>query len=133
MITISLDTAKKIQFVDVTEKIEHELRQKNIVSGNVCLHVPHTTAAITINENYDPAVIHDLLMIIDRLIPAKANYLHGEGNSAAHIKSSLFGISLNVMFEKGKLKLGQWQGLFFCEFDGPRTREIWCWVTPILG
>jgi secondary thiamine-phosphate synthase enzyme len=92
--------------------------------------VPHTTAAVTINENADPSVQHDILADLNRLVPFAGPYQHTEGNSAAHIKSSLVGPSETLIIEEGRLKLGTWQGVYFCEFDGPRTRKVWVKIIP---
>lgn len=132
MLTLSIKTARREEFIDLTARIEQALSESTIKDGNVTIHVPHTTAAVTINENADPAVFEDILYIINSLIPHKRGYRHLEGNSDAHAKASLFGSSINVLLVDGKLKLGRWQGIFFCEFDGPRTRNIWMWVSPII-
>lgn len=127
---IELKTNKNIEFVDITSIIQKKVAQSGI-SDDICIiYVPHTTAGITINENADPDVVKDILMILDKKIPMNdSGYRHSEGNSAAHIKASLIGSSVSVIVEKGILQLGHWQGIYFCEFDGPRTREIWMKIT----
>jgi len=116
--------------IDITGQVRSILRESGIESGICCVFVPHTTAAVTINENADPDVPRDILAQMDRTIPLRGDYLHGEGNSAAHIKASLFGASETVIVEKGSLVLGTWQSIFFCEFDGPRTRQVFVQVVP---
>ena len=110
--------------IDITEAIRQATREEKIESGIVLVYTPHTTAAVTINENADPDVPRDLLAALDRAVPLSANYRHSEGNSAAHVKSSLVGASEMVIVENGRLVLGTWQSIFFCEFDGPRTRKV---------
>lgn len=116
--------------IDITGRIRSILRESGIESGICCVFVPHTTAAVTINENADPDVPRDILAQMDRTIPLRGDYLHGEGNSAAHIKASLFGASETVIVEEGSLVLGTWQSIFLCEFDGPRTRQVCVKVIP---
>lgn len=125
MIKISVNTTHKQQFVDITEKVQEAVSKGGINSGIVCVFVPHTTAGVTINENADPDVVHDTLMTLADLIPNRHDYLHREDNSDAHVKSSIIGCSLNVIFENGKLQLGTWQSIYFTEFDGPRNRYVW--------
>ncbi len=116
---------ERVHFIDITHQVQQAVSQQGIKNGNILVFCPHTTAAITINENADPDVQRDMLHEINKIIPFEDNYHHFEGNSAAHIKASLFGASETVIIEDGRLLLGRWQGLYFCEFDGPRTREIW--------
>jgi len=123
--TIEIKTSKRIEFVDITDRLNSLVRSSGIKDGICFLHVSHTTAAITINENADPYVINDIINKINKLIPASDCYSHTEGNSDAHIKSSIFGQTLNLMVEGSKLVLGTWQGVYFCDFDGPRTRKIY--------
>lgn len=118
---ITLNSTQRNQMIDITSTIQKELEGNGIVT----IFIPHTTAAITINENADPSVEKDMLRKLSELIPKNDGYEHLEGNSDSHLKASLFGNSLQVMYENGKLALGTWQGIFFCEFDGPRTRKIW--------
>jgi secondary thiamine-phosphate synthase enzyme len=122
---LEIRTGKRVEFIDVTERLNSLIRSSGIKNGVCFIHIPHTTAAITINENADPDVTSDIISKINKLIPSNDNYSHMEGNSDAHIKSSLFGQTLNLIIENGKLLLGIWQGVYFCEFDGPRTRKIY--------
>jgi len=111
--------------LDITSQVENVVRKSGVKSGICYVFVPHTTAGVTINENADPDVVKDIIMELNKIVPLKDNYLHAEGNSAAHIKSSIIGCSQEVIIEENSLKLGTWQSLFFCEFDGPRTRSVW--------
>lgn len=122
--TISVKTSARTEMVDVTSLVERELAGAEISEGRITLYVPHTTAAITVNEGADPAVKADILMMLNRIIPWEADYKHLEGNSPAHVKASLIGPSETVLVTKGRLLLGTWQRIFFCEFDGPRNRQI---------
>ena len=119
---LSIKTHKRNTFIDITSQIEDLV--KDVTEGIVTIYVPHTTAAVTINEHADPDVQSDILRKLSNLIPKEDNYDHGEGNSDAHVKTSLIGASEHVIVKDGKLVLGTWQGIFFCEFDGPRTRKI---------
>lgn len=122
--TIEIRTRSRTEFLDLTPQIRQIVQKSGIRNGICYLFVPHTTAGLTINENADPSVQHDMLMETNKVIPFQDNYSHYEGNSAAHIKSSLFGNSLFVFIEDGTLVLGTWQGIYFCEFDGSRRRKI---------
>ncbi len=122
---IEIETRKKNQFIDITSLLEREVSVKNIDSAVLLIFVPHTTAAVTINENYDPAVTGDIISSMQRLIPENFDYKHSEGNSSAHIKSTVFGNELLIPVSEKKLMLGRWQAVFFCEFDGPRNRKIY--------
>lgn len=122
--TISIQTACQTEFKEVTRKLQQLVTDADISEGSLLLYVPHTTAAITINENADPDVVNDIINGLNKLIPLEDNYRHLEGNSAAHIKSSLIGPSLQIIIHQGKLLLGTWQGIYFCEFDGPRSRKL---------
>ncbi len=123
---IEINTNKQTEFVDITAQVQKKISQSEISDGVCVVFVPHTTAGITINENADPDVVQDILMMLDKKIPmSDSEYKHSEGNSAAHIKASMLGSSVSVIVENGKLQLGTWQGIYFCEFDGPRKREIW--------
>ena len=123
---IDLNTTEEIEFIDITAVIQKKISQSEISDGICVIFVPHTTAGITINENADPDVVKDILMMLDKKIPLRdSNYGHSEGNSAAHIKASILGSSVSVIVENSKLQLGTWQGIYFCEFDGPRKREVW--------
>lgn len=121
---LEIKTNKKTEFVDITDKINKILKEENAKNGVCYLYIPHTTAGITINENADPSVKEDIINTLDKIIPEDWNYEHLEGNSPAHIKSSLIGHSEIVFIENGELVLGNWQGIFLCEFDGPRKRKV---------
>jgi secondary thiamine-phosphate synthase enzyme len=110
--------------IDVTAQVQALVDRQGIQQGTCMVYVPHTTAGVTINEHADPAVRDDILMVLNQMVPWKADYRHMEGNSPAHVKASLMGASQMVAVEKGRLVLGTWQGIFFCEFDGPRTRKL---------
>ncbi len=123
--TLSLRTSRRCQMLDITAQIAAAVGESGVQDGLVTAFCPHTTAAVTINENADPDVPHDILLTLDALMPQqRAGYRHGEGNSDAHVKSSLVGASQQVMIQDGGLKLGTWQAVFFCEFDGPRSRSV---------
>ncbi|MBN1348069.1 YjbQ family protein [candidate division KSB1 bacterium] len=117
-------TQSRIQFVRIDEEVQRAIGESGIDDGICTVFVPHTTAGVTINENADPDVIRDIIAELNKVIPFSDGYQHSEGNSAAHIKSSLVGASETVLVENGRLVLGTWQSLFFCEFDGPRTRRV---------
>ena len=118
-------TTEHSQMLDITAEIVRIVADSDIRQGLVVVHVPHTTAAVTINENADPDVGHDILAALDHAVPWQQGfYQHDEGNSAAHVKSSLVGCSTLLLVEEGELALGTWQGIFFCEFDGPRSRRV---------
>lgn len=121
---ITVKTGSRTEFVDITADIQKALSAADVQTGLCMVYVPHTTAAVTINESADPSVKKDILMILNRVVPWQAEYRHLEGNSPAHVKSTLVGASELVMVENGRLLLGTWQGIFFCEFDGPRTRKV---------
>ncbi len=126
MITLDVRTSDKTELIDITDKVRQAVRDSGVTEGVCLLYVPHTTAGISINENYDPTVEHDTLLILDELIPRRdSRYRHSEGNSDGHIKSALFGVNTFVFVSDGKLQLGRWQGVFFAEFDGPRSRRVW--------
>ncbi len=122
---IQLKTGRRVEFLDITARVEAAVKHSGITSGVCHVFVPHTTAGVTINENADPNVIRDIIRELDKFVPLDDNYAHAEGNSAAHIKSSLMGCAQQVLIEEGRLALGTWQSIFFCEFDGPRTRSVW--------
>ena len=125
-IRVSINTSKQAEFIDITSLVREKVTELKISDGVCVVFVPHTTAGITINENADPDVVQDILMMLDKKIPmSDSGYRHSEGNSAAHIKASILGLSVTILVENGKLQLGRWQGIYFCEFDGPRKREIW--------
>ena len=122
---ISVKTSSHTQFIDITSKVSEVLQKTGIKDGLCTVFTPHTTAGITINENADPDVPRDIMKEMGKVIPLNDGYDHIEGNSAAHIKSSLFGCSETVIIRNGSLMLGTWQSVFFCEFDGPRNRKVW--------
>jgi secondary thiamine-phosphate synthase enzyme len=122
---ISVSTKKREQMVDITAAIQKIVSEAKITDGIVHVYCPHTTAAVTVNENYDESVQQDITQTLAGLIPRDAGYSHAEGNSDAHIKAALMGSSRTLFIEGGKISFGSWQGIFLCEFDGPRTREIW--------
>ena len=124
MMIISVKTRERTELVDVTSEISRLVQKSGIDQGLCMVYVPHTTAGVTINESADPSVKTDILMILNQVVPWEANYRHLEGNSPAHVKSTLVGASELVAVENGALVLGTWQGIFFCEFDGPRTRKV---------
>jgi secondary thiamine-phosphate synthase enzyme len=123
--TINIKSSRRIEFIDITEKISSIIRQSGIVEGACIISTPHTTAALTINENSDPDVLRDILNKTGKLIPPDEGYSHSEGNSDAHIKSSLFSPALSIIINENKLLLGIWQAVYFCEFDGPRNRKFY--------
>ena len=122
--TISVKTENAQQLVDITQQVRLVVRESGVKSGVCRIFIPHTTAAVTINENADPNVRRDILNRLERVAPSDGTYLHTEGNSHAHIKSSLVGSSVVVFIEAGRLVLGTWQSIFLCDFDGPRTRNV---------
>ena len=130
MPSIEIRTQQTNEMIEVTDRVQESVVASGISDGMVHLFTPHTTAAITINENADPDVIHDMLKILDRMVPLEGGYRHAEGNSAAHVKSSLFGCSETIPLDNGRLVLGTWQGIYFCEFDGPRRRSLQIRVLP---
>ena len=121
---ISLQTHSNVELIDITAAVQKAIGEEKIEEGICLVYTPHTTAAVTINENADPDVPRDILAALDSAVPFSANYRHAEGNSAAHVKSSLVGASEMIIIENGSLVLGTWQSIFFCEFDGPRTRKV---------
>lgn len=121
---INVKTGSRTEFVDITDEVKKIVGDSGIKSGVCYVYVPHTTAGVTINEGADPSVVKDILTTLNKLIPHSSGYLHAEGNSDAHIKTSLVGTSQAIMIEEGKLVLGTWQGIFFCEFDGARSRSV---------
>ena len=121
---INVRSKSRIELIDITDMVQDLVKREGIAKGVCCLYVPHTTAGVTINEGADPSVQRDIQNALSRLIPHEMNYFHREGNADAHIKSTIVGISANVIIDEGKLLLGTWQAVFFCEFDGPRHRRI---------
>ena len=124
MRTLTVNSHQQVEMIDITDDVINCILQNDIVEGLAVIYTPHTTAAITINENADPDVSRDIIMGVDKLVPMHDEYRHLEGNSAAHIKSSLFGASETVVISQGKPVLGTWQGIYLCEFDGPRQRRV---------
>jgi len=126
MHTLEVKTAQRDQMVEITAQVQRAVTEAGVTSGRVTVFVPHTTAGVTINENADPDVVHDFLKQLDQMVPWRQPfYQHGEGNSASHVKASMMGSSVTVLIEDSQLQLGTWQGIWFCEFDGPRTRKVW--------
>jgi secondary thiamine-phosphate synthase enzyme len=122
--TLSVRTQSRTEFLDLTSQIQEVVRHSGVAEGVCHIFVPHTTAAVTINENADPSVKADILMVLNKIISDREPYRHQEGNSPAHVKASVIGPHLTVLVSKGRLVLGTWQGIFFCEFDGPRSRRL---------
>ena len=129
MQSLSVRTQTHTQFVDITRVVQSAVSGQGVKNGVVFIFVPHTTAGITINENADPDVVADLKEALEKAVPWDANYQHSEGNAAAHVKASIMGSSVHVIIEQGLLRLGTWQAIYFCEFDGPRSRNVWIQVT----
>jgi len=127
---IEVNSKARTEFVDITPQVQSCIQRSGVQNGVCVVFVPHTTAAVTVNENWDPSVKADILKVLDRLVPWQANYSHAEGNSAAHIKASLLGASQTLFIEGGRLALGTWQGIFLAEFDGPRRRQVFVRVIP---
>jgi secondary thiamine-phosphate synthase enzyme len=127
---LTISSNRRNEFIDITARVQQAISEGKTTSGMVVCFVPHTTAAITINENADPDVRRDLISKLEREIPQEDGYRHAEGNSDAHLKASLFGFSETVMIENGHLVLGTWQGIYLCEFDGPRRRQVLVKVIP---
>ena len=124
MKTLNVKSRAKTEFIDITDEVREAIKESGARQGTCYLYVPHTTAGLTVNEGADPAVKRDILTYLNKAIPFEGDYQHMEGNSAAHIKSSLVGVSLFVLIEDGKPLLGTWQSIYFCEFDGPRHRRV---------
>ncbi len=122
--TFQVKTSKQIELIDITRSIQEVVSKSGVEEGLCLIFIPHTTAAVTINENADPSVSRDIVMELNKMVSFEGPYQHGEGNSPAHIKTSLMGSSQTLFVEFGKLVLGTWQGIFFCEFDGPRNRTV---------
>ncbi len=123
--TASVRTSERVELVDITGLVQQIVTKSGVKNGVCSVYVPHTTAGVTINENADPSIKHDILMELTKIVPFNDNYQHGEGNSAAHIKASIVGASVEIIIEDGNLALGTWQGIYFCEFDGPRNRKVY--------
>ncbi len=125
METLSVSTSERLDLVDITSQVAHEVSKSSVDTGTVTIYVPHTTCGVTINESADPDVERDIKMHLTKLVPKDGGFRHSEGNSDSHIKTSMIGSSENVFIESGKLVLGTWQGIFLCDFDGPRTRKVY--------
>lgn len=121
---LAVRTNAQVEFINITDRIQQEVTASGVDEGLCYVFVPHTTAGITINENADPAVVKDIIKELNKIVPWDDRYSHLEGNSPAHIKASVLGFSVTLLIEKGRLVLGTWQGVFFCEFDGPRSRRL---------
>jgi secondary thiamine-phosphate synthase enzyme len=130
MKTLSVKTNRRTQFVDITREVEQAVRESAVKSAVCYVYVPHTTAGIAINEHADPDVASDVEGVFDRLIPHQGPYRHAEGNTDSHMKAILTGTSQTILIENGKLALGTWQGIFLCEFDGPRHRTVFVRILP---
>ena len=124
MTTLTLESRRAVELIDVTREVRQAIRSSGIRNGLAVVFTPHTTAAVTINENADPDVVSDIIMELNKIVPLQDNYRHAEGNSAAHLKSSLVGASETLIVVDGEPLLGTWQGIYFCEFDGPRKRTL---------
>ena len=122
---LEFDTSKRNDLIDITAEVSAAVSRSRIGSGICCLYVPHATSGVTINENADPSVKLDIIKKLETMVPRSENYTHTEGNSDSHVKSSIIGTTLTIIIEDGSLVLGTWQGIFFCEFDGPRSRKIY--------
>lgn len=125
MKSLTVRTDAKVVLIDITASVQSVVAKSGVIEGICMVFVPHTTAGITINENADPSVCADIIKELNKIVPLNDNYDHCEGNSAAHIKASLMGFSQNIIINSGKLVLGTWQGIYFCEFDGPRSRKVY--------
>ncbi|MBL7016362.1 MAG: YjbQ family protein [Kiritimatiellales bacterium] len=121
----SVQTNSRTEFIDITDAVQRFVQEQHLNDGIVTVFVPHTTAGVTINENADPDVTADLETVLDDMVPWTNGYRHMEGNTAAHVKASMMGSSAQVIVENGRLCLGTWQSIYFCEFDGPRSRRVW--------
>ena len=121
----TVKTGRRTEMLDLTAKLQAFIAQSGVSEGLCCVYVPHTTAGVMINENADPTVCRDIEATLGSLVPWQGDYLHSEGNSAAHLKSALLGCSQSIIIEQGRLALGTWQGIYLAEFDGPRQRQIW--------
>jgi secondary thiamine-phosphate synthase enzyme len=125
METISIQTSKREELLDITRAVQSLVASKGWAEGMLLLWCPHTTGALTVNENADPDVARDIVVNMNSLVPPSGDYRHAEGNSDAHIKTSLFGPGLTLIVSEGRVQLGTWQGIYFCEWDGPQTRKLW--------
>jgi len=125
MIKLNVNTSEHTQMLDITSAVQKAVSDSGVKSGICTVFIPHTTAAVTINENADPDVVRDFTMEINKIVPWTDGYRHIEGNSAAHLKASIIGFSEQIIIENGRLVLGTWQGIYFCEYDGPRRRNVY--------
>ena len=125
LIKMNITTSKHTQMINITGMVQQAVTESGVKDGICTVFIPHTTAAVTINENADPDVVRDFTMEINKIVPWEDGYQHMEGNSAAHLKASIIGFSEQVIIDDGKLVLGTWQGIYFCEFDGPRSRKLY--------
>ncbi|MCC6794244.1 MAG: YjbQ family protein [Candidatus Hydrogenedentes bacterium] len=130
MTELTVTTSEHCQFVNIDRSVQRVIEEAGVTDGICVVFVPHTTAGITINENADPDVVSDMKMVLDRAVPWEGGYDHAEGNSAAHVKASMMGNSVHVIVRNGRLQFGTWQSIYFCEFDGPRTRKVWVQIIP---
>jgi secondary thiamine-phosphate synthase enzyme len=121
---INVKSRSRTEFIDITEKVQEVLKEAGVSNGACNIFVPHTTAAVTVNEGADPTVQRDIQTFLNKMVPFEGDYQHREGNSSAHIKTTLIGVSQTVLVDEGRLVLGTWQSIFFCEFDGPRHRRV---------
>ncbi len=132
MITFRVSTQSHAQVLDITPQVHDAVRTGQLQQGTVTVYVPHTTAGVTIQENADPDVVTDVLARLEEMVPWNHPAdRHAEGNTAAHVKASMMGASVTLLVDRGQLQLGRWQGVWFCEFDGPRTREVWVSLSPV--
>ena len=129
LIQMNIRTSKHTQMINITGTVQKAVTESGVKSGICTVFIPHTTAAVTINENADPDVVRDFTMEINKIVPWEDGYQHMEGNSAAHLKASMIGFSELVIIDEGRLVLGTWQGIYFCEFDGPRSRKLYLKIT----
>lgn len=123
--TVTIQTKLRTHFIAISQQVQQAIESMNVQEGVCTLYVPHTTAGVFINEGYDPDVMRDVEMMLDKVVPWNAGYRHAEGNAAAHIKAIMTGNSQQIIVEQGKIQLGRWEEIFFAEFDGPRTRTLW--------
>jgi secondary thiamine-phosphate synthase enzyme len=129
LVKFTVDTSRHTQMLNITDRVKKAVAESGVRSGVCTVFIPHTTAAVTINENSDPDVVRDITAELDKIVPWDDGYRHSEGNSAAHLKASMIGFSEQIVIEDGRLLLGIWQGVYFCEFDGPRTRNVYLKIT----
>ena len=129
LLKFTVETSRHTQMLNITDRIKKAVAESGVRSGLCTVFIPHTTAAVTINENADPDVVRDITAELDKIVPWDDGYRHSEGNSAAHLKASMIGFSEQIIIEDGRLLLGIWQGVYFCEFDGPRARSVYVKVT----